>query len=234
MARPARSRQDSGRSSAGTESHQQQLEASRWRSSRAPCFTHQRSPGTVGKGGGKVSGGYQPNGGSQPGCLRSTPLRIVAAECKPTPARAPLNSRQARFAQRFLSRPRDQQGSERRDAALTTRLRGAATLHPGETTEEQRWGRSRSFPGRVLVEKRESALATARGWRKSRDTLWTDRSRLEKGRVRVAVVWWEGVGCDGRPYYLGKNKVYDAEVYAIYRALRITEQRETNRQYTIP
>ena len=37
-------------------------------------------------------------------------------------------------------------------------------------------------------------------------------------------MWWEGAGWEGRPLHLGK-KVYDAEVYAIYRALRITNQR---------
>lgn len=71
------------------------------------------------------------------GAFRSTPLGIVAAEGKPTPVRALLNLRQARFAQRLLSRPRNQRGPEevmeRQGAALTTRLRGAATLRPGET-----------------------------------------------------------------------------------------------------
>ena len=109
------------------------------------------------------------------GAFRSTPLGIVAAESKFTPARALLNHRQARFAQRLFSRPRGQQGPEeaveRRGAALTTRLWGAATLRPGKTTEEQRWGRSQTFPGRVVVEGRESALATARSWIESRGHL---------------------------------------------------------------
>ena len=93
-----------------------------------------------------------------------------------------------RFEDRFVpasrrdpQRPRDQQGPEkvveRRDAALAARLQGAATLRPGETTEEQRWGRPQPFPGRVLAEMGESALATARGWRKSRDALWTEGLR---------------------------------------------------------
>ena len=40
---------------------------------------------------------------------------------------------------------------------------------------------------------------------------------------------------EGRPYYLGKNKeVYDAEVYAIYRALKAIDQWEgSGHQYTI-
>lgn len=33
---------------------------------------------------------------------------------------------------------------------------------------------------------------------------------------------WEGAGCVGRPFYLGKSKeVCDAKVYVIYRALTI-------------
>ena len=83
---------------------------------------------------------------------------------------------------------------ERQGAALTAGLRGAATLRPGETTEEQRWGRSQPFLGRVVVEKRESALQTASEWRKNRNTLWTDGPRLDSRRVGVAVVRWEEEG----------------------------------------
>ena len=65
-------------------------------------------------------------------------------------------------------------------------------------------------------------------WRKSRDTLWTEGPRLDSGRVGAAVVWWEGAGWEGRSYYLGRNKgAYDAEIYTIYRALRITDQLES-------
>lgn len=121
----------------------------------------------------------------------------------------------------------------RQGAAFTARLRGAATLRPGAAAEEQRWGRSQSFPGRVAVERRESALATARSWRKGRDTLRTDGSRMDSGKVRAAVVWWAGAGWEDRPFRPGNNQVYDAEVYATYRALKIFEQRkEIDRHYT--
>lgn len=59
---------------------------------------------------------------------------------------------------------------------------------------EQRLGRSQSLSGRVLVEERESAITTASSWRKCWDTLWTDGSRLDNGRVGAAVLWWEGTG----------------------------------------
>ena len=124
------------------------------------------------------------------GIFESTLLGVVAAERKLTMARELLNHCQARFAQRPLSRPRYQQGPEevmeRQGAALIARLWGAATLRPGETAEEQRWGRSRSFSGRVVVERRESAFQAAKGWRKSRDTLFSDGPGLDSGRVGAA------------------------------------------------
>ena len=52
-----------------------------------------------------------------------------------------------------------------------------------------------------------------------------DGPRLDSGRVGVAV-WWDGTGWGGRPHYLGaNNEAYDAEDYAIYKALKIFEQR---------
>ena len=61
--------------------------------------------------------------------------------------------------------------------------------------------------------------------------MWTDGSRLGSGKV---VVWWKGTGWEGRPCYLGRKEVYDAEVYVIYRAFKIINQQEqSNRQYTI-
>ena len=52
------------------------------------------------------------------------------------------------------------------------------------------------------------------------------------------MVWWRGrppTGWEGRPCCIGRNKeVYDAEVYALYRALEFVGRREaTGRRYTI-
>lgn len=87
------------------------------------------------------------------GAFRSTLLGIVAAESKLTPARALLNLRQARFAQRLLSRPRNQWGPEE---VQDSRKQQFCAM--------KRRPRSRggSFPGSVAVEGRESALQTAR------------------------------------------------------------------------
>ena len=77
-------------------------------------------------------------GRSTLGAFRSTPLGIVAEESGHIPARALLNYRQARFAQRPHARPRDWEGPEEiltREGAFTTRLRAAASLCSGNTVE---------------------------------------------------------------------------------------------------
>ena len=147
-------------------------------------------------GGGKgVEGEYQAAinrmGRATLGAFRSTPLGIVAAESGHTSARPLLDYRQARFAQRLHARPRDGEGPEeileRKGAAITTRLRAAATLRVGATVERQEWGQRRCFPGQVVVDSRKGALDTAAAWNR-RDTIWTDGSRLDDGRVGAACV----------------------------------------------
>ena len=97
------------------------------------------------------------------GAFRSTPQGILAAESGLTPARALLDHKQACFAQRLYARPRDGGGPEEifgRESALTTLLRAAASLRQGETVEPQQSGSARRFPGRIIVEGKEGALAT--------------------------------------------------------------------------
>ena len=85
-----------------------------------------------------------------------------------------------------------------------------------------------------MVEK-EEALRTAKEWDRP-DTVWTDGSRQEDGAVGAACVWRspEG-GWTGHRFQLGKNKeVFDAEVFAVWQALRALEQRSRHgREYTI-
>ena len=86
-----------------------------------------------------------------------------------------------------------------------------------------------------MVEKKKEALRTAKEWDRP-DTLWTDGSRQEDGAVGVACVWRSLEGAwTGRRFLLGKNKeVFDAEVFAVWQALRALEQRnERDRKYTI-
>ena len=126
---------------------------------RAPDVSNaRRRPHTgVGTGGKGVEGVYQraisriSMGRSTLGAFRSTPLGIIAAESGHFLARARLNYRQARFAQRLHARPRNGEGPEeiltREGAALATGLRAAASLLPGDTAETQEWGTRRTFPG---------------------------------------------------------------------------------------
>ena len=73
------------------------------------------------------------------GVFRSTPQGILAAESGLTPARALLDHRQARYAQRLLARPQDGGGPEeileRDSGAIVSRLRATSGIKPGETVE---------------------------------------------------------------------------------------------------
>ena len=66
--------------------------------------------------------------------------------------------------------------------------------------------------------------------------MWTDGSRQEVSAVGAACVWRSPKGgWTGCRFQLGKNKeVFDAEVFAIWQALRALEQRkESGRTYTV-
>ena len=87
------------------------------------------------------------------GVFRSTPLGVVAAESKLTPAGTLLEHRQTRFAQRLLARPEDGGSMEEilgRRSSLTSQLRAAAGLRAGETVERQESGKMRTFQGRYV------------------------------------------------------------------------------------
>jgi ribonuclease HI len=174
------------------------------------------------------------------GSFRSTPQGILAAESGLTPARALLNHRQAMFSHRLIARPKDGGGPEeiltREGAELSQRLRTATGIKPGESTEPQVWGQGRTFPGVITIDEAGPALETARLWRAS-DTIWTDGSRFDNGRVGAACVWQTPGpgGWRGRRFFLGTNKeVFDAETFAIYQALRVFEERsESGHEFTI-
>ena len=75
------------------------------------------------------------------GAFSSTPQGILAVESGLTPARVLLDHRQAGFIQHLHARPRDGGRPEevlaREDAAITVRLRAAASTRRGETVEPQ-------------------------------------------------------------------------------------------------
>ena len=69
------------------------------------------------------------------------------------------------------------------------------------------------------------------------NAIWANGLRLDNGKVGAACAWrtpsanrWTG-----RRFHLGSNKeMFDAEVYAIYQALSIMDQRqESGRRYTL-
>ena len=118
---------------------------------------------------------------------------------------------------------------------MTVRVRERSGLGRRETVEEQRWDTLRLFQGRVCVDRKEEALRTAMEWRDLSRTVWMDGSRLENGRVGAAVTWWKDGGWDLRVTYLGTNKeVFDAEVFAILRAVTLlVERKEEDQAYTV-
>jgi ribonuclease HI len=95
----------------------------------------------------------------------------------------------------------------------------------------------RIFPGKIMPDSvEEEAWARAMPWTDRQDTVWTDGSRLEDGRVGCSMVWEEEEGrWNGQAFHLGTNKeVFDAELYAIFRAMvRFAQRKESHRHYTI-
>ena len=89
--------------------------------------------------------------------------------------------------------------------------------------------------GRVIVESKEEALRVAKEWKDQSGTAWTDGPRLEGGAVGAALAYKDRERWVGRATYLGKNKeVFDAEVYAIMRVVKLLDEREERGQgYTV-
>ena len=127
------------------------------------------------------------------GAFRSTPQGILAEESGLTPARPLLDHRQARFAHRLLARPQKGGGPEileRDSGGIVSRLRAASGVKPWETVEPQVWDKGRTFPGQCVILKEGPALDNAKSWYVNAwETIWTDGSRIEGGRVGVACAW---------------------------------------------
>ena len=112
--------------------------------------------------------------------------------------------------------------------AIVSRLRAASGVKPGETVEPQVWDEGRTVPGQCVILEEGPALDNARDWYVNAwETIWTDGSRLEDGRVGAACVWRTREGSwEGKRFHLGDNKeVFDAEVFAICQELRAFESR---------
>ena len=124
---------------------------------------------------------------------------------------------------------------EKRNSALTARIRERAGLKRRETCEVQVWDTLREFQGEVFVDSKEEALRTAQEWTDLERTVWTDGSRLDSGRVGAAWAWQHNGEWREDGIFLGTNKeAFDAEVYAICEAISLLDRREQREQsYTI-
>ena len=173
------------------------------------------------------------------GVRQTTPVGIVPAESGLTPARALLDHTQVRFALRLLARLQGGGGQEeimeKRNSALTARIRERAGLKRRETCEVQVWDTLREFQGEVIVDSKEEALRTAQEWADQERAVWTDGSRLDNGRVGAAWAWLQSGEWKEHGIFLGTNKeAFDAEVYAIGEAANLLDERgETGQSYVI-
>ena len=97
-----------------------------------------------------------------------------------------------------------------------------------------------------MVQREEEALRTASGWQEKRGAIWTDGPRLDDGKSRgrrrpirrrpeqeLSPIR-QAAGWAGRRYHLGRNEVFDAELYMLYQALQtFGDRNEQGRRYTI-
>ena len=99
--------------------------------------------------------------------------------------------------------------------------------------EPQVWSEGRTFPGSFFIAPEGPVLETARD-KRARDTIWTDGSRFDSGKVGAACTWRIREGWAGRGFHLGNKEVFDAEAFAVYQALTIFWARqESGRKYTV-
>ncbi|KAI5788746.1 ribonuclease H-like domain-containing protein [Pyronema domesticum] len=80
------------------------------------------------------------------------------------------------------------------------------------------------------------AMKVAEEWKDREDTAWTDRFRLEDGRVGCGIAWQdENEDWIGLITHIGMNKeVYDAELFAIEQAMRrFVNRGQQHQHYTI-
>ena len=114
---------------------------------------------------------------------------------------------------------------------MVRRILAASGVRPGEEVEPQVWSEGRAYPGKCNILPESVALEQAKNER-AEGTIWTDGSRLEDGRVGAACSWQTREGWTGRRFFLSNNKVFDAELFAICRAVRVLEARgQEGRRY---
>ena len=145
----------------------------------------------------------------------------------------------------------------RRGVGLTERLWQRSFLRKKEKPDEFRSAEHRRLQGEIEVKPKGVAYRVARDWKDTKNSIRTDGSRLENGKVGAAAVWWAAERVEpprigpvtGRTYtpgrretiwmgmwcHLGMNKeVFDAELYALYQAVKIfNERNEQDQSYIV-
>ena len=159
-----------------------------WRGQRSMCQAFQRSINRMTR----ATLGVPP----------STPVAFLQAEGGSIPAEARLDGRQEAFAVRLASREGQQGRLLQAGTGLGSRLRSAVGTENIEEVEQVGCGRGLVFPGVVAVpkegrgseEKEElarQAMTEANIRNRDLNTIWTDGSRLEDGRVGAGMAWYE-------------------------------------------
>jgi ribonuclease HI len=160
------------------------------------------------------------------GCFRTTPISFLMAEGGSQPAEAIIRGQEARFHARILGRPLPRAPIHESKVSTTANAVGRLYKRSVERTgldeiETVQPRYSDKTSGAIIIESTAVAEATAQQWRAlNAECFWTDGSQLPGGHTGAAVVWQAQGEFQAEEFYLGTNKeVFDAEVYAIYRAL---------------
>jgi ribonuclease HI len=153
--------------------------------------------------------------------FKSSPTVPLVKEAGLRPAISLLNNRTRIFAKRLAEMPDGKGGGECMlgESKLARRLRKSIGIEGrGEQNTLPEFEAQANAKVDILDKKEALKYAHTR---EEGLILWTDGSRLKNKQVGSAVVWKEGEEWREEKSYLGKKKeVFDAEVYAILRALR--------------
>jgi ribonuclease HI len=161
------------------------------------------------------------------GCLRTTPLGFLMAEGATRPAEAIVRGREAGFRSRILTRAAPPPASTHRRATPTEDVircltqRAASRCGFLEVENICQPSPSGHNPGDIIIAPRAEAELTARNWRTlDTECIWMDGSRMED-HTGVGFVREVNGALVSSEFYLGKHvEVFDAELFAIYQALR--------------
>lgn len=175
------------------------------------------------------------------GAFPSTPLVPLLAESGLTPVMPLLDHRQTRYVQRTSWQPTGTRGTKEillqmQNSALSRRLK-EMTLLQYNNMEKSYLETGKAFEGDIMPDSEEIiAKRVAEEWPHRINTVSTDGSRLDDGKVGGCVAWSDSSGeWIGEKMHQGTNKeVCDAEIHAIERAIHLfTEINEEGQQYTI-